>query len=125
MLPERHGDSSLCDEGVYMLRSAATGRAFAASKCANSPARAPFWLHVHFLLRRNIPFHKLTNKITKNMHIVNLLSKDLAIDSRRLRPMPIYIDWDNTCRFTQSVPEDGLYSYLQAALSDGMRGIKS
>jgi hypothetical protein len=59
------------------------------------------------------------------MLIVDLLSKDIAIDSRRMRPMPIYIDWDNTCRFTQSVPKDGLYSYLQAALSDGMRGIKS
>ena len=77
------------------------------------------------LLRRNISFHNLTDKITKNMLIVNLLSKDLAIDSRRMRPMPIYIDWDNTCRFTQSVPKAGLYSYLQAAISGGMRGIKS
>jgi hypothetical protein len=77
------------------------------------------------LRRRNIPFHKMTDKITKNMLIVNLLSKDLAIDSRRMRPMPIYIDWDNTCRFTQSVPKDGLYSYLQAARSGGSSGIKS
>lgn len=77
------------------------------------------------LLRRNIPFHKLTDKITKKMLLADLLSKDLDIDSRRMRPMPIYIDWDNTCRFTQSVPKDGLYSYLQAAISEGMSGIKS
>lgn len=77
------------------------------------------------LRQRNIPFHKMTDKITKNMLIVDLLSKDLAIDSRRMRPMPIYIDWDNNCRFTRSVPKDGLYSYLQAAISGGMSGIKS
>jgi hypothetical protein len=77
------------------------------------------------LLRRNIPFHKLTDKRAKRMLLADLLSKDIAIDSRRMRPMPIYIDWDNTCRFTRSVPKDGLYSYLQAAISGGMRGIKS
>ena len=60
------------------------------------------------LLRRNIPFHRLTGKMTKKMLIADLLCKDLDIDARRLRPRPIYIDWDKTCCFTQSIPHERL-----------------
>jgi hypothetical protein len=46
--------------------------------------------------------------MTKKMLIADLLCKDLDIDSRRLRPGPIYIDWDKACFFTQSIPHERL-----------------
>ena len=52
------------------------------------------------LLRRNIPFRRLTNKATKEALIADLLCKDLNIDPHRMRAVPIYIDWRKDCRFT-------------------------
>jgi len=31
-----------------------------------------------------------------------------------LRPKPVYIDWQNDCRFTRTIPEDRLSNYRSA-----------
>jgi hypothetical protein len=58
------------------------------------------------LLRRNIAFRRMTNKATKKALIADLLCKDLNIDPRRMRPVPVYIDWRKDCRFTLSLPQE-------------------
>jgi len=58
------------------------------------------------LSRRNIPFRRRTNKVTKDALIVDLLCKDLNIDPHRMRAVPIYIDWRKDCRFTLSLPQE-------------------
>lgn len=63
------------------------------------------------LKTRKIPFSRSTCKYSKKLHLADLLSNDLQIDPRRLRPRPIYIDWQNGCRFTGSIPESRLISY--------------
>ncbi|MFQ5900511.1 MAG: putative glycoside hydrolase [Thermodesulfobacteriota bacterium] len=66
------------------------------------------------LKQREIPFSKLTSKYAKKIHIANLLSEDLEISLRSLRPIPIYIDWQNSSRFTQTMPQNRLDIYLKA-----------
>lgn len=58
------------------------------------------------LLHRNIAFRRMTNKATKKALIGDLLCKDLNIDPRRIRPVPVYIDWRKDCRFTLSLPQE-------------------
>jgi len=60
---------------------------------------------------RGIAVTKWTSRITKITHITNLIAQDLGIDPRRVRPAPIYIDWDNGCVFSRSVPAQRLESY--------------
>lgn len=67
------------------------------------------------LATREIPFSRRTCKYNKKVRLANLLCKDLQIDPRRLRPKTIYIDWQNGCRFTGTIPEDRLINYRIAA----------
>ncbi len=60
---------------------------------------------------RKIPFSRLTCKYSKKSHIADLLCNDLQVDPRRLRPKPIYIDWQNGCRFSGTIPENRLINY--------------
>jgi hypothetical protein len=64
------------------------------------------------LIKRNCPFTLWTSRRAKLLHITNLIIQDLDIDPQRMRPSPIYIDWDNECIFTQSIPPDRLELYL-------------
>jgi hypothetical protein len=54
---------------------------------------------------------KWTSPGTKIARLTNLISQDLGIDPRRMRPSPIYVDWDNGCVFSRSVPLPRLESY--------------
>ena len=63
------------------------------------------------LATREIPFSRLTGKYTKKVRLADLLCNDLQIDPRRLRPETIYIDWQNGCRFSGTIPEDRLIKY--------------
>jgi hypothetical protein len=69
------------------------------------------------LKTRKIPFSRSTSKYRKKLHIADLLSNDLRIDLRRLRPKPIYIDWQNGCRFTRTIPQTRLVDYRIAGES--------
>jgi hypothetical protein len=64
------------------------------------------------LRSRKIGVSKWTSRRTKITHITNLIAQDLGVDPRRMRPTPIYIDWDNGCIFTWSVPAQRLQFYL-------------
>ena len=67
------------------------------------------------LATRQIPFSRRTCKYNKKVRLAELLCNDLQIDPRRLRPKTIYIDWQNGCRFTGTIPEYRLVSYRIAA----------
>lgn len=63
------------------------------------------------LTTREIPFSRITGKYKKKLHLADLLCQDLQIDARVLRPKPIYVDWQNDCRFTPTIPPDRLSNY--------------
>jgi hypothetical protein len=63
---------------------------------------------------RGISFSRLTGKYLKKRHLVDLLCRDLQIDARVLRPKPIYVDWQNDCRFTAAIPPDRMSGYRAA-----------
>jgi hypothetical protein len=63
---------------------------------------------------RLVPFSRLTGSYFKKLRLAELFCQDLQIDPRVLRPKPVYIDWQNDCRFTRTIPEDRLSSYRSA-----------
>jgi hypothetical protein len=63
------------------------------------------------LVIRNCPFSRWTSRRAKLTNITTLLIQDLDVDPQRMHPSPIYIDWDNDCRFTRAVPQDRLEHY--------------
>ncbi len=63
------------------------------------------------LSRREVSFSALTSFYTKITYIARLLIQDLETDSRRMRPTPIYIDWDGESVFTRSIPGERLELY--------------
>ena len=65
----------------------------------------------HILTQRDIRFSKKTSRYYKRTLIANLLSKDLNIDLHRLRPMPIYIDWNDNCLFTRTLTQEHIELY--------------
>jgi hypothetical protein len=75
---------------------------------------------------RGIAVTKWTNPRTKVAHITSLISQDLGADPRRMRPSPIYVDWDKGCVFSRSIPPPRLESYYglfrQAGLMPGQSG---
>ena len=75
---------------------------------------------------RGIAVTQWTGRSTKIAHLTNFISQDLGIDLRRMRPSPIYVDWDNGCIFSRSVPPQRLESYSrlfrQAGLLPGHPG---
>jgi hypothetical protein len=71
---------------------------------------------------RGIAVTKWTSRSTKIAHITRLIAQDLGIDPRRMRSIPIYVDWDNGCIFSRSVPAQRLESY-QACL-EGLMSAK-
>ena len=66
------------------------------------------------LAQRGIPISRLTTKYSKKLRLANLLCEDLEIEPYRLRPRPIYIDWQNNCRFTLTIPPESLSNYRAA-----------
>jgi hypothetical protein len=67
------------------------------------------------LAAREIPFSRFTVKYKKKLWLAELLCRDLQTDARVLRPKPIYIDWQNDCRFTPIIPPEPLSNYRIAA----------
>ena len=63
------------------------------------------------LINRGLVVSHWTNRYTKAKHITNLIIKDLDTDPRRMRPSPIYIDWDGESIFTKTVPSERLDLY--------------
>jgi hypothetical protein len=74
------------------------------------------------LTARKIPFSRFTPKYKKKSHLVALLCADLQIDPRALRPGPIYIDWQNDCKFTPDIPKDRLSNYRLAGEAAFVKG---
>ena len=68
----------------------------------------------HILTVREISFSRLTGKYRKKLQLAALLCRDLEIDPRVLRPKPIYIDWQNECRFSNLIPGERLSKYRSA-----------
>ncbi len=63
------------------------------------------------LTRRGRSFSDLTSPYTKVSFVTRLIIQDLGVDPRRMRPSPIYIEWDGDCRFTESIPPHRLETY--------------
>ncbi len=63
------------------------------------------------LINRELAFSHWTSRYTKVKHITNLITKDLDADPCRMRPAPIYIDWEDECIFTRSIPLERLELY--------------
>lgn len=61
-----------------------------------------------------------TNRYTKATHLAGLICKDLGIDPRNMRPLPIYVDWNDDYTFTQSIPPEKWRAY-----QSHIRGLKS
>ena len=66
------------------------------------------------LTTRQVPFSHRTAKYSKKLWLADLFCRDLQIDPHVLRPRPIYIDWQNNCRFTREIPRERLSSYRTA-----------
>jgi hypothetical protein len=66
------------------------------------------------LVTRQIPFTRRTGKYSKKLQLAGLLCRDLQIDPHVLRPKPIYINWQNGCRFSRSIPHQPLIDYQAA-----------
>jgi hypothetical protein len=66
------------------------------------------------LITRQIPFSRRTAKYSKKLWLSDLICRDLQINPHSLRPRPIYIDWQNNCRFTRAIPRERLSSYRAA-----------
>jgi len=64
------------------------------------------------LTDRGIEFSRWTSRPAKDTHISNLIIQDLDVDPRRMRPDPIYVEWDGDSVFTRAVPLDRLDRYL-------------
>jgi hypothetical protein len=60
------------------------------------------------LSKRGAKASRRSARQTKIACLAKILSKDLAVDTRRMRPEPIYIDWGGDCRFRRSPPEERL-----------------
>ncbi len=56
------------------------------------------------LATRNRPFSLWTNSYLKAMWLTELIIQDLGIDPCRMRPVPIYIEWNEGCTFRPSIP---------------------
>ncbi len=56
------------------------------------------------LTRRGVPFGMRTTKRVKASLVAGLMCRDLGVDSRRMQPRKIFIDWSKDCRFTYEVP---------------------
>ena len=63
------------------------------------------------LINRGFFVSHWANRYTKANHITNLIIQDLDTDPRRMRPSPIYIDWDGESIFTKTVPSERLDLY--------------
>jgi len=60
---------------------------------------------------RGIAVSKWTSRRAKISYITNLIAQDLSVDPCRMRPAPIYINWDNGYIFSRSVPAERLEFY--------------
>jgi hypothetical protein len=63
------------------------------------------------LTKRGITLPTWVNRYAKDMRIAELVLGDLAADPRRMRPEPIFIDWENEAVFSRSVPQEILVRY--------------
>jgi hypothetical protein len=64
------------------------------------------------LTRRGFLISHWTNRYTKAQHITDLIIRDLDVDPRRMRPSPIYINWNSGNIFTKSIPTERFELYL-------------
>ncbi len=76
------------------------------------------------LASREIDFSIWTGRHTKATLITRLILRDLGVHPRRMRPIPIYIDWDGENFFNWSTPPQRLALYklfnegLQSIIAD-------
>lgn len=76
------------------------------------------------LTSREIDFSVWTSRHTKATLITRLFLKDLGANPRRMRPIPVYIDWEGENFFTRSIPKQKLALYkifnedLQSVIAD-------
>lgn len=70
---------------------------------------------------RDLTFNNLTGRYAKALHITDLIKQDLDIDTRRMQPYPIYIDWDGDCIFSRTIPPPRLALYLSVSMGKQSR----
>ena len=68
------------------------------------------------LSRRGRTFSDLTSPYTKVSFVTRMIIEDLDIDPRRMRPSPIYVEWDGDCRFTKAIPPQRLETYRSGCI---------
>ncbi|MFP4071595.1 MAG: putative glycoside hydrolase, partial [Desulfovibrionales bacterium] len=68
----------------------------------------------HVLTTRNIAFTPWTTKARKQALLAGIMCADTGISPTRMRAVPIYLDWKNSCTFSLSPPPDriALYKHL-------------
>jgi hypothetical protein len=67
------------------------------------------------LSSRGIAISKWTNSYTKAQQITEIIIQDLDTDPCRMRPSPIYINWEDESIFTRSIPSERLELYRSYA----------
>ena len=72
----------------------------------------------HILAQRSIRIGPMTDLYTKTLELAALLCRDLKIDARRMRPKPIFIDWEGDCRFSASIPKHEMSRYVDYTRSN-------
>ncbi len=73
------------------------------------------------LTRRRIDFGSRISKRVKAGLVARLMCRDLGADSRRMRPRPIFIDWDGDCRFSYSVPATAAAAFGKSGPENELR----
>jgi hypothetical protein len=63
------------------------------------------------LSQRGFAVTRWTSYHAKAAHVTRLIIQDLNLDPRRMRPFPIYVDWDGDSLFTTAVPSPHLEAY--------------
>jgi hypothetical protein len=63
------------------------------------------------LSQRGFEVSRWTGYAAKAAQVTQLIIQDLNIDPRRMRPFPIYIDWDGENVFTTTIPSSRLELY--------------
>jgi hypothetical protein len=126
-LASRKAHATLGDRGVVNYTSFKQGYSILSLEAADRGSRSPYsspgavlstleeGIMDHMLKTRGIAFKADAEPYTKRQLLSDMLSRDLGISARRMRPEPIYVDWAGDCIFTtKGIPQPRLAMYAQA-----------
>lgn len=68
---------------------------------------------------RRVAFGPLTRRLAKAERVAALLSEDLGVSPRRMRPGPVFLDWEGGCGFSARLPAAAHEAYRTASARPG------